>query len=68
VSASRNGFRGVSLERFLWRRGVGSASAGLSLRASVKPEAETEDEAAEQAAPDVKVDFEKDISKVNPLG
>jgi hypothetical protein len=26
VSASRNGFRGVSLERFLWRRGVGSAS------------------------------------------
>ncbi|KAG0555462.1 hypothetical protein KC19_12G170700 [Ceratodon purpureus] len=40
---------------------------GFNLRASVKPESETENEASEapeKAVPDVKVDFEKDISKV----
>lgn len=56
---------GASLGRNLpCRTGAGSARRGLSLRASVKPEAETEEE-AETSVPAVKVDFEKDISKVS---
>ena len=52
--------RGVSVARVL--------GAGLSLRAGVKPEAETEDEKVatpEKAVADV--NFEKDISKVIPI-
>ena len=59
--------RGVSVARFL---GAGRASRGLSLRASVKPEAETEDEKAatsEKSVADAKVNLEKDISKVIPI-